>query len=909
MISKSLIRELLETGLQPFPYKCENKKGYFNNEYFLNLSKTKETATNYKGYFDINKYFHIDREDCYIGIAFKNGNIREYNKGYIMLDFDLKGEKVRCNTTGEFFRDRKGKEIEINRDDFSCFNDIILKLTSLGLMEQYEIKNNGEGIHLILKVEETELKKMAVQGKIHRGNHSFVEVLTGGKFVRLCPNKDYRMNNGSEHINFKEVPTIKLDTLLELSNNNQKDRLLKKTSLKFVSEITKLDIDFSNIKQELFKTEEENLIYSFIKSQKLDYELASKLASGLGHMKLRELYLKVIPEQVRHIYDGLFLGGFNSDVTHTSFMNNLIEGLKNNRDKISIKGKYMSSEDMKKVYNLKEKKILVISPTGTGKTHSSLGVAHELGLKIIFTMPNKATVEQQAKKYGIPGVCDNKCIEKALESSNIIICTLNKLTNIPDDFDLSEYILINDEAHTSTTTCDYRAEIIYKAQKLEQRFKKVIDITATPEPLFQKDYDRKITFVKKDDKKYKALVLETENKKHSNMKLLEVLDNAKCNVLCLNNDIQFNNLYAETRDNCISWNSKTKNDNNYKELVKTNLIPKNINKVLATDIFSAGLNIENTDKWKVVIKGVCDPTTIKQLVARFRKVKSLEIVLIKNYSKHTDSTYDKDLKIKNTRFVMNEVCEKMNEGVIAGVGINFIQDKFFTYENSIFEVFNPSINRQCWKTSYSLAENNELFSLFDEDSIEIEVQELQYDDVQIEFLEELEELKELKKELRELRKEKTLKLISEKQINSMYYIDCQEYDTGMIKKYLEFRNRWELKHELGYMFTEDSKLMDVLVYKILARHNEKNFKANEKYNLAKYVYKKLNIGDEINVKDFCTEKNFNPTNFKIALLSIWEVEEIRDNKKKYFRLLSRNIKTNLSKNDVSELVKSSVIFR
>ncbi|MGL5963766.1 MAG: DEAD/DEAH box helicase family protein [Fusobacteriaceae bacterium] len=886
MISESLINELLKVGLQPFPYRTSDKKGYFNKAYFLNKEKTNETATNFNGYFDIEKYFHLEQDDCAIGLALKVGGIRELNKGYLILDFDLKGD-----------------------DEFEVFDDILERLNALGLMTQFEEKNNGNGIHVVYRMSEEEMAKLALQGKIHRGNHSFVEVLTAGKFVRLCPNKDYHINDGSEHLDLTNVPFIKLDTLLELSANNPNDKVLKKTTYKFVNEITKLDIDFDIVPSNKLPTEDENLIYSFVKSQKMDYELASKLASGLGHMKLKDLYLKVIPESVRHIYEGLFLGGFHHESRTTVFMNTLLEGLRNNKDKIKIQGKYMDKADIKNIYSMDNKKILLVSPTGTGKTFTALEVAKENGLKVIFTMPNKATVEQQSKKYGIPGVYDNKSIEKALETSDIIICTLNKLTKIPGDYNLSDHILINDEAHTTTTTCDYRAEIIYKAAKLETKFKKVIDITATPEPLFMRDYDRKITFVKKDSKKYKATVYEVQNKKQANIKLLEVLDDSKCKVLCLNNDIQFNNLYANTRENCISWNSKTKNDKDYKELVKTNLIPKHIEKVLATDIFSAGLNIENKEEWKIVIKSVCDPSTIKQLVARFRELGFVNIILIKSATIRTDSTYDKEKKIKNIRFVTKELCEKMNDGIIAGVGTSFLQDRFYTYEESVFEVFNPAINRSCWKTFYSLSEVDDLFSLFDKGSIEIKVHSFAVLDETNLFLDELEEVKALKKELKEIKKNKTLELIATKQINCLYYVEDEKYDTGLLKKYLEFRNKWSLEHEIGYIFTEDSKKMDKIMYKVLARNVDKSFKENEKYKIARHIYKKLETGDEINVKEYCAEKKFNQTSFKIALNSIWETEEIRDKKKKYFVLLSRNIKTDLSKKQEFELLKSGVIFR
>lgn len=884
MISKNLIRNLLEAGLQPFPYKSTNKKGYFNNEYYINKEITGQTATNFDGYFDINKFFKVNAKDCSIGLALKVSQLRHLNKGFVVLDFDLKGD-----------------------DDFSVFDSAIKHLKKNNLLEQYEIKNNGKGMHVFIRLSDTDIEKIVSQGKIFRGKESFIEVLTAGKFLRLCPNGDYSVSDGAEHINFLKVPSCDLDLLLQLSTDDR-DRVLKTTTHKHLVELTKLDIDFSKMTDE-FETEEENLIYTFIKSQKLDYSIATKIASGLGHMKLKKLYLKAIPENQRHIFDGLFLGGFNSDINTTSYMTELIKGLKLNKDKIKIKGKYIDTKDMRKIFESKEKKILAVAPTGTGKTFSSLQVAREKNLKIIFTMPNKATVEQQANEHKVAGAFDNKNIMIALEKSSIVICTLNKLTQIQEDFDLSDYILINDEAHTSTTTSDYRAEIIYKAEKMQNRFKKVIDITATPEPLFIDDYERVFTFIKADTKKYKASVFECNNKKETIKKLVEVLDDSKVNVLCLNNDIAFNTLYSENRDNCISWNSKTKSDPIYKELVKTNIVPKAIKKILTTDIFSAGFNINNTGKWKIVIRGVCDPSTIKQLVARFRKVEEIEIVLIKVVSKVADIFYDKYQKIKNIRFAMKKLCEEMNLGSVAGVGINFIQDKFFTYEKKVFEVFNPSINRNCWKTWFSMCSVEDLFSLFDANSISVKIFHSDPDeDGECDFSDDLEEVKETRKIMKNLKKAKTFALISEKQLNSAYYLES-EYDDGVIKRYLEFRTKWDLSHNISYKFTEDTNLIDTIIYKILARYEDTDFKNNQKYMIAKKVYKGLSPNDAINCKEYCKEKKLNVTEFRKAVKSIWDYEEIRTGRSRFWKLKSRNISTIFSKKEEFEILKSGVVFR
>ena len=487
MFCQSLAENLIKAGLQPASYCKTNKKIYFNNAYFENKEKTGQTFGNTDFLFDYRKYTKYKEQDANNAIVLKNENLIELNQGYIMLDFDLKG-----------------------KENISIFDDIVLRLKELELWEQVEHKRNNTGYHLVLRMNPDEIAAISAQCKIYRGEKSFLEVIAAGKFFRLCPNQDYIIDDTEgKYIDFSKVKYIKLQDLLSFSKRKE-DRVLKQNTFKRVKNISNEKVNFEITDLEL-ETENEKLLYSYIKSKKLDYDEAVKLSYGLGVYKYIKLFEKTIPPSKRHEYVNLFEKGYNSGLKTTQFMNELLNGLHINKNKIQI-SKYIPQEKMEEILLDKKKHVLISAPTGSGKTTAILNAALKLNLKVLFTVPNKAVVAQIKKERGfdLGASYEHFPIMEQIEQYNIVVSTINKIEQIPEYFDLSEYILICDEKHTHITTVDFRAEHIYMINKIKERFKKVIDVTATVEPLYLEDYEEKIYFIKSDDKQYDINITVTE---------------------------------------------------------------------------------------------------------------------------------------------------------------------------------------------------------------------------------------------------------------------------------------------------------------------------------------------------------------------------------------------------------------
>ena len=121
----------------------------------------------------------------------------------------------------------------------------------------------------------------------------------------------------------------------------------------------------------------------------------------------------------------------------------------------------------------------------------------------MFPSHDKQVVQQLKEQWGdkVGASYGDIQIKKQLEKYKVVISTINKLSHLKD-FDLSDYVLVCDEKHTHITTVDFRADVIYTAGKVKEKFKKNIDITATPDPLNLLEYDNIKKFIKKDNIKY-----------------------------------------------------------------------------------------------------------------------------------------------------------------------------------------------------------------------------------------------------------------------------------------------------------------------------------------------------------------------------------------------------------------------
>lgn len=170
--------------------------------------------------------------------------------------------------------------------------------------------------------------------------------------------------------------------------------------------------------------------------------------------------------------------------------------------------RYISDSDngeIMKLYQSRGKTILLLAPTGTGKTYtvaktnkeySSLKDDNEELVQIIVT-PNRIQNLQNQESYGLKAVVGGIEIDyPLLTNENGISAVADKIGDLYERIPNNAHIvLVIDEAHDILVqSIDYRCETVKRlteiAEKVKSRNGTVIYMTATPEPLAIFEFDK-----------------------------------------------------------------------------------------------------------------------------------------------------------------------------------------------------------------------------------------------------------------------------------------------------------------------------------------------------------------------------------------------------------------------------------
>ena len=151
---------------------------------------------------------------------------------------------------------------------------------------------------------------------------------------------------------------------------------------------------------------------------------------------------------------------------------------------ISEGGDKLITDMIIRAYINKGQKVLMIAPTGSGKTHSIVNELKTLstkieGFKALFIVPNVMQVKQLAKENTwIGGAFDTTQIYQLKDKYNVIACTWDKVADISKDL-IKDYVCILDECHQIYVDSFRVSAISGMINKLAYA-KGQLNITATP---------------------------------------------------------------------------------------------------------------------------------------------------------------------------------------------------------------------------------------------------------------------------------------------------------------------------------------------------------------------------------------------------------------------------------------------
>ena len=331
---------------------------------------------------------------------------------------------------------------------------------------------------------------------------------------------------------------------------------------------------------------------------------------------------------------------------------------------------------------------LLIAPTGAGKTYSIINTLKENDIKAIFIVPNAFNVDQIKQEYSIPGAWGDIPITKELEKGNLIAVTWDKFIQI-DRGTLKDYIIILDEVH-QTYIDMFRSSKINKLYEKLNYCRGQIHITATPNKLNFEQYDFILEYKQKIQTKYNVKLYN----KIDDKKIIEIASNSKKFAL-FKDDKKYLDFIKETilNKNIDVVTSDTRDFSKcYRDIVFNGNIG-NVQGLCNTSVLVAGVNIYDNNMTDIIIIGEKDIAKIKQYIARFRDLKTVNVHIFNEY-KDESKIYEIEWLVQQ---LMNEISGQIEKFNLVKPKDNFILEtlniKPIRLEKSEFYYFNESLNQ------------------------------------------------------------------------------------------------------------------------------------------------------------------------------------------------------------------------
>lgn len=374
------------------------------------------------------------------------------------------------------------------------------------------------------------------------------------------------------------------------------------------------------------------------------------------------------------------------------------------------------SEDIETVkkytFNSKSQFNAVVGPMKSGKTFGISKIAIEENIPTVLAFPLRSLAFQKytelLKMYGedkikyIQGAKSKKSndgtstteiaqfIKQKIKFFIVVYDSLPKLFKAAN-FKPAHYNLIIDEAHNLVTQYDFRSNAINNIIELEEKFKKVIYLTATPEGIFDENLrNPEITLFKSANSNGKQISIETKIYKPSD-ELYIIINNIKmangiC-VLLLDNKKKLKTLKKHLielgykKSEILLFTSIDKLDDVFVETIKTGEFPKSTKVVLCTRVFSDGVNIFNQID-RLIIFNLNDYWIKRQFIGRFRNGINSIFDFHPGFKQKFQNVSNKELFIKQEVESAKQIIfeNKMRNNSIQ---LNFSHSKAYLRKNRI----------------------------------------------------------------------------------------------------------------------------------------------------------------------------------------------------------------------------------
>lgn len=315
----------------------------------------------------------------------------------------------------------------------------------------------------------------------------------------------------------------------------------------------------------------------------------------------------------------------------------------------------------------------IIAFTGGGKTQAVIKKIQDKKLKAIFLTPYESTARQLESKYKVSSVYGTVSIDTVrdyVKNSSLISSTYDGLRKILETQLVPEdYILLIDEAHNLITHSGFRSRALKVIFDNLNTFKKVINLTGTPEGVINNDY-KNVKFLKQNQASlisdYTIIVSEEKSP-------LGCVDHIINNPPGRGKVVVFKNSIKALQTICDALiergvekrrikvlHANEKESAVFESITDNETIPPEVKYVLTTSVISDGVNIVNQNIEAVYLLDVDNLLLLRQFVARFRKgVKNIyDIIPAAKDSTNQKKWFDFPVELKRVIALYEKIAEE-----------------------------------------------------------------------------------------------------------------------------------------------------------------------------------------------------------------------------------------------------------
>lgn len=325
------------------------------------------------------------------------------------------------------------------------------------------------------------------------------------------------------------------------------------------------------------------------------------------------------------------------------------------KELIRVKG-HIPVEVAKELLQRKQR-ILVSSPTGSGKTTSFINAFKEISNQdyhfYIFSAPTIALTEQIAAEHQVPCITGGMAnlrhdvTNKAIAGQRVFVATFDKtaelVSHLENGIDYgsnprAEYTIVVDEIHKYTEAYNYRFAAIDNLETLSNVAASLIGLSGTVEDILKDGFDKLIEIDNGNKKSpcldYRVFTYDTNENgiitaENADVMLIPVIRGLLQQtrvLLFINNKERIKRIARLLKKEGIAYqtvSSDNRKSATYTKVVESGEIEDGVQVVLTTTVLADGISIKNKLDWSCVVVAdrasqIFNPSTIKQISNRFR---------------------------------------------------------------------------------------------------------------------------------------------------------------------------------------------------------------------------------------------------------------------------------------------------